>query len=336
MIKSFYAGLAKTNDGLADGESGKKTLLTGKLLIRLSVSVAILIFLIGWLSTETLVSAILSLSALDWALVISLFVTGHIISAMKWRLMLKATGIKIRFSLAVRAHFAGLFANLCLPSIVGGDFIRAALVIREQQGEMAAIALGSLADRLNDIIALLIIASLAGFLLPSTQENVSGDILTLMAIALLSVLVIAVAFVRLLPKSVLPNFLHNVVDKIVRAMDSLISNPLIALTGLTMSLLIQAGFVGLNIILAKAMAIDASILLWMFAWPMAKLIALAPISLGGIGVREVALAGILAPFGVDAGLAVAQSLSWEIVLIFTGLFSGIAVAMVPSRPTNLN
>ena len=336
MIRSFYTELTKTIESPTGEAVREKKILSGKLIFRLSISIGILVFLIAWLSTETLVTAILSIPAQIWVLVISLFVVGHIISALKWRLMLRAVGINIRVSLSVRAHFAGLFANLCLPSIVGGDFIRAALVIREQKSELTAIALGSLADRLNDVLALLIIASLASFLLPSAQEIVSGEALTLLAIIILSCLVASIAVVRFLPRSILPKFLHSVFDKINRAMDSLFSNPLIALMGLTLSLLIQGGFVGLNMILANAMAMDVSILLWMFAWPMAKLVALAPISLGGIGVREVALAGILSPFGVEAGLAVAQSLSWEIVLIFTGLFSGIAVAMIPSPSTNLD
>ena len=335
MIKSFYMGLARPINDQSGAASQDSKVFSGKLLFRLSVSVGIILFLIAWLSTETLVSAILSVPVHIWILVVSLFVFGHVISALKWRLMLRAAGISIRVGLSVRAHFAGLFANLCLPSIVGGDFIRAALVIREQKTELPAIALGSLADRLNDVLALLIIASFASFLLPSAQDSVSGNSLTLIAIALLSSIIAGVLIVRFLPKSILPKFLHNVIVKVDHAMVSLISNPILALAGLTLSLAIQSGFVGLNIILANAMAIDTSILLWMFAWPMAKLVALAPISLGGIGVREVALAGILAPFGVDTGLAVAQSLSWEIILIFTGLFSGIAVAMLPSRSTNL-
>lgn len=335
MIKSFYAGLARPDDGNTADTTPKKKILSGKLLFRLLVSIGILVFLVLWLSTETLVSAILSVPASTWLATILLFVIGHIVSAFKWRLMLKATGISIRPGLSIRAHFAGLFANLCLPSIVGGDFIRAALVIREQKSEMAAIAMGSLADRLNDIFALLIIASAASLLLPAADGNDSVSTLKLLAFILLSGLLVSIAIVRFLPKSVLPLFLHNAFEKITEATDSIISNPLMAAAGLTLSLLIQGGFVGLNMILAAAMAIDASMLVWMFAWPMAKLLALAPISFGGIGVREVALAAMLTPFGVDAGLAVAQSISWEIVLIFTGLSSGIAVAIWPSRSTKI-
>jgi uncharacterized membrane protein YbhN (UPF0104 family) len=51
-------------------------------------------------------------------------------------------------------------------------------------------------------------------------------------------------------------------------------------------------------------------------------LALLPISLGGIGVREAALGGLLSPFGVDVACAVAQSLAWEVVLIGSGLAAG--------------
>ena len=102
-----------------------------------------------------------------------------------------------------------------------------------------------------------------------------------------------------------------------------------------MSLGVQSGFIGLNVVLASAMELSAPISLWFFAWPMAKLIALAPVSLGGIGVREAALAGLMAPFGIEASVVVAQSLGWEAVLISSGLIAGIAVALLPVSPSDM-
>ena len=39
---------------------------------------------------------------------------------------------------------------------------------------------------------------------------------------------------------------------------------------------------------------------WIFAWPLAKIIAVLPVSLNGLGLREATLAGFLAPFGASA------------------------------------
>jgi len=91
----------------------------------------------------------------------------------------------------------------------------------------------------------------------------------------------------------------------------------------------------LNILLAEQIGIEASASLWFFAWPLAKLIAMAPISLGGIGVREAAIAGLMSPFGIKPALVVAQSLCWEAVLIISGLFAGGMVAIMP-RGLNLH
>ena len=103
MIRSFYRGLAKPIGSATGNAPDKKKSFSGIFVIRLSVSVAILVFLIAWLSTETLVSAILSVPVHIWIIVISLFVVGHVISALKWRLMLKAASINIRAGLSVRA-----------------------------------------------------------------------------------------------------------------------------------------------------------------------------------------------------------------------------------------
>ena len=128
--------------------------------------------------------------------------------------MLSAVRITIRADLAIRAHGAGLFANMFLPSIVGGDVVRAALIIREQKTEMAAIALGSLADRLNDVLALIIMAGAAGLLIPATQQQTASQYLTIFAATLLSSVIAGAAFVRFAPETWLPNFLRGPFDKV--------------------------------------------------------------------------------------------------------------------------
>jgi uncharacterized membrane protein YbhN (UPF0104 family) len=60
-----------------------------------------------------------------------------------------------------------------------------------------------------------------------------------------------------------------------------------------------------------------------FAWPLAKLSALLPVTQGGIGVREAALAALLAPFGAPAVLTVAVGLAWEAIIISGGLIAGL-------------
>ena len=57
-------------------------------------------------------------------------------------------------------------------------------------------------------------------------------------------------------------------------------------------------------------------------WPLAKLLALVPLTLGGLGIREAGLVALLAPFGAPATLAVATGLAWESIIIAGGLVAG--------------
>jgi uncharacterized membrane protein YbhN (UPF0104 family) len=76
----------------------------------------------------------------------------------------------------------------------------------------------------------------------------------------------------------------------------------------------------------------------MFAYPLAKLVALAPLTQGGIGVREAALAVLLVPFGAAPVRTVAAGLVWETVVITAGLLAGAGAfwTMRPGAPAGEN
>lgn len=290
--------------------------------VKATISLGILALLIYNLQITLLKEAIGRVSVEVWCMAITGFLFGHLLSSMKWRMLLHAVRVKIHGGEALRAHAAGLFANLCLPSVVGGDLVRAGLIIRQTK-QTEAVALGSLADRLNDILALTLIAGLAGSMLASVSQGPAEKVLIFFVIALPLATITGISTLYWLRRVNVPMHLLPVLERMQTALDLLMARPGIAILGLTLSILIQLGFVLLNIAIASAMHIPVSAHLWILAWPLAKLIALAPVSLGGIGVREAALAAILAPFGVEPDLAVAQSLCWEAVLISSGLLAGL-------------
>jgi uncharacterized membrane protein YbhN (UPF0104 family) len=85
----------------------------------------------------------------------------------------------------------------------------------------------------------------------------------------------------------------------------------------------QLAFITLNIALAEACGLHLAFRVWLFAWPLAKLSAALPITQGGIGVREAALAALLLPFGASAALSVAAGIAWEAIVISGALVAGL-------------
>jgi uncharacterized protein (TIRG00374 family) len=292
------------------------------------VSIAILALLLWWLSPDVLLDAISRVSILVWGMVVIGFLLGHLLSALKWRLLLQVTGVNIPLLAAIRAHAAGLFANLCLPSLIGGDVVRAGMVM-SQQKRYEDITLASVADRVNDTVALILIAAVAGVFVPRVAGIETDQLLIGGVILLLSAVVVVFVAIRWFPVARLPARLRSIVLRFRDAQSALIRSPGIGFGAFLMSLSIQGGFILLNVMLADEMGINAPLALWFFAWPMAKLIALAPVSLGGIGVREVAMAALMTPFGINSAQVVAQSLSWELVLIGSGLLAGLVSTLVP-------
>lgn len=291
-------------------------------MLRVAVSGALIAALLTWLSTTRILDELDHIPWAMWLTVVTLFLVGHAVSSMKWRMLVGCAGAPIGRVVALRAHAAGLFANLCLPSIVGGDVVRAGLAVRTA-GRLEAVTVGSLADRLIDTVALVGIAGSAAMFYPGrTRGSLAALLVTIGLLLSLGVLT-GLILVHRTPADRLPGRLSQVVARVRDALDALYAAPAKAASALGISLLVQGGFVGLNIALARSIGIELDPAAWMLAWPLAKLVALLPVSLGGIGVREVALAAFLAPFGVEAALAVAQSLAWEAVLIMAGLLAGV-------------
>jgi len=290
------------------------------LLARTLLTVGVLAALVQFVSLEALLDTMSKAPVRLWAGVLAGLFAGHLFAAMKWRMFLAASGAACTPVEALRAHGAGLFANLCLPSLVGGDVIRAGMLARRRA--IAALAVGSIADRIVDTSALVFLALLGAALAPDLLPGSSG-----MTLGVIGSLVVAAGVggplaLRTVPLQRLPEKLRDPIGGLREASDALIARPVASLSGFAISLGIQSSFVALNATLGSAIGIQVPLAIWFLCWPLAKLIALAPISLGGLGVREAALATLLAGFGVESAAAVGQSLLWQAALITLGLIAG--------------
>jgi glycosyltransferase 2 family protein len=106
------------------------------------------------------------------------------------------------------------------------------------------------------------------------------------------------------------------------ALRSVSRRPQILILGWLLGTFIQSTFLILTALLAVSCGLVLPLRVWLFAWPLAKLAAVLPLTQGGIGVREAALVALLAPFGAGASLVLAAGLVWEGIIIAGGLIAG--------------
>lgn len=253
-----------------------------------------------------------------WAGAFLAYIAGHCVAAAKWRSLI---GGGISYSTALRAHFSGLAANLALPGVAGGDVIRAGMMMRTPLSK-SDIVLGSLTDRIIDTATLLAIAAAGAAMLGDTAGNGFGW--TYAATAALAAAGVAAVFL-LRPAASLFARLHargtggKLTGLLAEALERMSRRKLTILSCVLMSTGIQAMLAVLNAMLSASIGGPSSIAMWLFAWPLAKLIATLPISIAGLGVREASLSGLFAPFGIGAAPVIAASLMWQTIVIAGGL-----------------
>ena len=291
--------------------------------LRLAVSAVVLIVIFRIVPVEQVWSEARRLPLALWLSALGLFLVGHAAAAIKWRLLI---GEGVPFLQAFQAHLAGLAANLCLPGLGGGDVVRAALVFPSAK-DPARLVVGSVADRLLDIVGLLLFAAGGAFLATRSAQSDPRQLLWVLLVALLALVVFFPASLlleRAAQRAKPAGRIGRLVVRAISATASLVRQPGRLILCLAISMAVQATFVAINIAFAAAVQVEAPAAAWFFAWSTAKIVAIAPISLGGLGVREAVMASLLAPFGADVGQVIAIGLIWQTVLYASGLIGVMA------------
>jgi uncharacterized protein (TIRG00374 family) len=305
----------------------------GALLLRLLVSAAVLTLLFVLLPWEQVRSAAARMTAGLYAGAVLAFLAGHALGTVKWRLLIAAStgGGTLRARDAAGCYGAGLFANLFLPTVVGGDVVRATLAARAL-GKPEAVVTGSVADRLIDFasLGLLITAGavVAGVELTGWTVPLAG----LLGFLLLSLAAFATPWLlrSILPR--LPRRIRRRARRMLVALRHVSRRPASAIIAVALSLTMQSLFIVISARLGAAVGAHAPLWAWFVVWPLAKVIAMVPITLGGLGVRDAALGALLVPFGVPAAYGVVASLAWNAVLIGGALLAGLAGwLLLPAR-----
>ena len=182
--------------------------------------------------------------------------------------------------------------------------------------------LGSLIDRLLDLVGLAAVAGIGAVLSPRALDPQSRRIFVALIALLASVAAVGVVALIVLPVQRLPFRMRRILVQVRQAMRAMQGKSWALGVAFVLGILLQSLLVVLNYRLGIVIGIEIPLYVWMFVWPLAKVSGLLPVTQGGVGVREAAQAALFAPFGVAAVKAVATGLVFEVVLIVGGLLGG--------------
>jgi len=293
--------------------------------LRWAAGLAVLGVLLHYLPVATVRSAIARVPAWQFAAVLAGYLLAHTLGIAKWRMVVNAAGAELNFAVSTQCYACGLFGTLFLPSIVGGDVIRLAVGLRKSPRPAAVLA-GNVVDRFLDVTAQagLVVIGLA--LLPGSLPESLRAIANRVLVAGIAAGIVLVTL-GFLPRGVVlrgRSFkFRRRLARLRHALKSVSRRPRVLVAGWLAGTFIQATFLVLTAQLAVSCGLVLPLRVWLFAWPLAKLAAVLPLTQGGIGVREAALVALLAPFGAAGHLVLAAGLVWEGVVIAGGLLAGL-------------
>ena len=254
-----------------------------------------------------------------------IFFLINFIIAWRWRILMKAVGLKARKLSSIRWYFICVFCNLAPISSVGSDVIRG-LGLASEVGHKPKIFASIVLDRLSGFAGIVILAAVA-FLF---GHGIIANKLVIIAIAAMSV--ISLAFVVVL-------FSHRIFSSACKAFESWpkvkdnlmrLHYDIVLLKGRQSkgweAIIIS---IGSQIILAiefylaaKGMHQNIPLVYFIIFSPIVCVVTSLP-SIGGLGFRELGWVYLLALVGVSKEMAGGLSLINSAFTIINGLLCGL-------------
>src|SRR5882724_7611300 len=300
------------------------------IILRWVAALAVFAILLYFLPVASLRAALTRVPPIRFVIVLMVYLLAHAVGIVKWRVIVNSAGAQLDLSTSAQCYLGGLFGTLFLPSIIGGDVVRIAVGLRRSPRPAAVLA-GNVVDRFIDVGAHATLVGIGLILLPGSlpeQFSALARKFLLIVGGIFLVVVIAIfSLRRILFTGRSRRFLRRLA-RLRHALRSVRERPQILVTGWLLGVFIQATFIVLNALLAISCGLFLPLRVWLFAWPLAKISALLPITQGGMGIREAVLVALLLPFGASSSLVLASGLVWEGIIIAGGILAGLAAFLL--------
>jgi uncharacterized membrane protein YbhN (UPF0104 family) len=299
------------------------------LLFKLAVSAALLWFVLRGTDLVRLWERVRGME-LGWlVLAIGTYTLIMLVGVWRWHGLLRAQHIDVGRRRLIESMWVSLFFNNFLPSNIGGDVIRIADTARAAGSKTLATTI-VLVDRGLGLVALLLIAAIGsaaalagGIAVPGARwlwvVSGAGVLTTLPALVKPGIVRRLLAPLRALQHPWLDERAHRFEHAFARFRE----RPSALLRAFLGALFVQAGIVVFYAFTARSLAIPLPVLLAAVLVPVSLVVQMAPISIGGFGVREAVFTYFFTRVGLSADAAVALSFVGTGLIVLQSLAGGL-------------
>jgi uncharacterized membrane protein YbhN (UPF0104 family) len=252
-----------------------------KRMIRLAGSLAAFVLLVvllsqqGWAEIWTSVQQI---AGWRFAAAVALMGLSRVSVAMRWHTLLNAAGVPIPARQSLRITFSGLFASNFLPTTIGGDVVRLAMVLRLEYDRVISAA-SLIVDRLVGM------AGMGTAALFGISPLLESDLLERLTVTGAS------------GAAALPERVRSIVRRLFESSILWARSPRSLLVPFLLTWVHQVCVFGINGLLLQGLG--EPLPFWSIAgfWSFTYFVTLLPISINGLGVQELSMTFIFTTLG---------------------------------------
>jgi len=312
----------------------KKTINTA---LRIIISAGLIVYLITtqFKDFKTIASTLKDISIPLILLSFSTHIYGIWITAYRWQTLLKTQNIRLSVLSLSSSTLIGQFFNNFLPTSIGGDVYRAYDVTKKTGFPMSSSISVLVVERLSGIIASAVFATAALFL-GFTTIGGKSIIIPILIFLVISVIIFFLILnpnilgIRKLAKKI--KFLEKILEKLKNVYNTFLTfkkYKWVLIKVLLYSLTLQFAVIVNYWLASRSLGINLDLTAFIFIVPVVSIIAMLPISLGGIGVREGSLVFIMVSLGAQNAKAAMCSLLLFAMLLIMGIIGGLIYAIRP-------
>ncbi len=261
----------------------RKKLITA---LKIIFSVALLYFIFSKINIGDVFSTLKTLNPFYAVIAILLFIASKIIGAFRVNLYFHELKVLLTHKSNLELSLLGMFYNLFLPGGIGGDAYKGYLIKKKFNTKTKRIAAALILDRLSGMLLLFIYACILATILANLYPTVTYKISPILLIGL------SIITFWFLNKKIF-DYVYTVFWK-----------------SLAYSAFVQLAQLLAVICILKALAIDTDTTAYLFLFLISSIVSVLPITLGGIGSREITF------FYGATWLSLNQNTSVSISMIF--------------------
>ena len=303
--------------------------------LRFVVSIGLILWAFRKIGLNNLIQTWGAISIGELAVAALAVVVLQCVSAVRWWVVARFTGVHFTLLQAIGAYFVGMVFNQVLPGLVGGDAVSSYLLGQRSDASSLSKILGTAyAQRAAGFVVMLVVG-FASMLHIGIHRN---GLLTLSLIVASVAIILATIAVALMLRG--RGSSAKLLQKLGTFSDAAFSftrSPRALLFVGSLSLFYHLGLIGVWSYIGSMLGLEANYLTFAAMGIGATVIAMVPISLGGLGLREEAAVRLWGMMGVAQADAFGWAVAWRVVNWITALPGAVIYLLWRSsvkRPTD--